>query len=173
MDPIEKAKAQMGGIEKVISGLPGIKGYREKEMRRDADKQVRDTLAKRLESRRSKLTSLQNDLLTSGGLLWMDDMERVVGRLQLLIDRVKTASYGYAPLFSNNKVKEGDLDRLIEFDQSLYDQLGALDEAIGGLEKAVQASDGIKEALAALGALVSGLNETFNRRADVIQNATE
>lgn len=173
MDPIEKAKSEMGGIEHFVSTLPGIKGYRAKDMRRDADKQVRDALASRLASRRSKLTSLQNDLLTSGGLLWMDDMERVVGRLQLFIDRVKTASYGYAPLFSLNKIKEDDLDRLIQFDQALFDQVGALDEAIGGLEKAVQANDGIKEALAAVGDVVNGLNETFNRRSEVVQNATD
>ena len=173
MDPIEKAKAQMGGIEKVISGLPGIKGYRGTEMRRDADKQLRDALARRLESRRRKLTALQSDLLASGGLLWLDDVERVVGRLQLCIDRIKTASYGYAPLFALNKVKEADLDRLLQFDQSLLDEVGSLDAAIGSLEQAVKANDGIKDALAAVGDLVSGLNETFNRRIEVIQNAAE
>lgn len=173
MDPIEKAKAQMGGIEKAISGLPGIKGYREKEMRRDADKQLRDALARRLESRRRKLTALQSDLLASGGLLWLDDVERVVGRLQLFIDRIKTASYGYAPLFALNKVKEADLDRLLQFDQSLLDEVGSLDAAIGSLEQTVKANDGIKDALAAVGDLVSGLNETFNRRIEIIQNAAE
>ena len=173
MDPIGKAKSQMGGLEKLISGLPGIKGYREKEMRRDADKQVRVALAQRLVSRRTKLTALQNDLLNSGGILWVDDMERVVGRLQLFIDRIKTASYGYAPLFGLNRVKEDDLDRLIAFDQALFEQVGALDEAIAGLDKAVQANDGLKEALAAVGAAVNALNDTFGRRADVIQNAGE
>jgi hypothetical protein len=173
MDPVEKAKAEMGGLENAISGLPGIKGYREKEMRRDADKQLRDTLASRLSGRRSKLTSLQNDLLSSGGLLWMDDMERVVGRLQLFIDRVKTAAYGYAPLFALNRVKEDDLDRLTQFDQALFDQIGALDEAISGLQKAVQANEGIREALTAVGDVVNGFNETFNRRSEVIQNAAD
>jgi hypothetical protein len=171
MDPVQSAKDEMGGLEKAIAGLPGIKGYREKEMRRDADKQVRDTLAKHLESRRRKLTSLQNDLLSSGGLDWMDDIERVVGRLQLFIDRVKTASYGYAPLFALNKVKEDDLDRLAAFDQDLYNQVGPLDEAIGKLEQAVAANEGIKEALRAVGDLVSGMNDTFGRRAEAIQNA--
>jgi hypothetical protein len=173
MDPVEQAKSEMGGLESFFTKIPGISGYREKEMRRDADKQLRDALATRLESRRRKLTGLQNDLLSSGGILWMDDMERVVGRLQLLIDRVKTASYGYAPLFALNRVKEDDLDRLIQFDQSLADEVGKLDEAIGGLEQAVQANEGIKEALKAVGDLLTGLNETFGRRADVIQNATE
>jgi hypothetical protein len=47
MDVVDKAKAAMGGLERVVSGLPGIKGYREKDMRREADKQVRESLARR------------------------------------------------------------------------------------------------------------------------------
>ncbi len=172
MDPVQSAKDQMGGVESFFAKLPGIKGYREKEIRRDADKQVRDNLARRLESRRRKLTALQGDLLSSGGLMWLDDVERVVGRLQLFIDRIKTASYGYAPMWGINKVKEDDLDRLVAFDQELYEQLAPLDEAIGKLEQAVQANEGVKEALRSIGDLVAGLNETFNRRAEVIQNVS-
>jgi hypothetical protein len=100
----------------------------------------------------------------------MDDVERVVGRLQLFIDRVRTASYGYAPLFSLEKVDETDLDRLAVFDQDLYEQIQPLDEAIGKLQEAAQANAGIKEALKEVGDLVSGLNETFNRRSEVIKN---
>ncbi|MGQ9489827.1 MAG: hypothetical protein ACUVR4_04365 [Anaerolineae bacterium] len=173
MDPVEQAKSEMGSFERAVFGLPGIKGYREKELRRKADKQVRDTLARRLESRRRKLTGLQGDLLAAGGLLWMDDVERIVGRLQLLIDRIKTASYGYAPLWGLNKVKEDDLDRLIAFDQALIDEVAQLDEAIDALEDAVKANEGLKEALAAVGDLLAGLNETFTRRSDVIQNSAQ
>jgi hypothetical protein len=170
MDPVQSAKDEMGGVESFIAKLPGIKGYREKELRRDADKQVRENLARRLESRRRKLTALQSDLLGSGGLAWMDDVERVVGRLQLFIDRIKTASYGYAPMWALNRVKEDDLDRLIAFDQDLYNQMGPLDEAIGKLEQSVQANEGIKEALRNVADLLSALNETFTRRSEVIQN---
>ncbi len=172
MDPVQNAKDEMGGLEKAIAGLPGIKGYREKDLRREADKQVRDNLARQLESRRRKLTSLQNDLLSANGLEWMDKVERVVGRLQLFIDRVKTASYGYAPLFGLNRVDEADLDRLAGFDQDLYKLVSPLDEAIGKLEQAIPSNEGINEALAAVSDAVSALNETFNRRAEVIQNAS-
>jgi hypothetical protein len=172
MDPIQNAKDEMGGLEKAISGLPGIKGYREKELRREADKQVRDNLARHLESRRQKLVSVQRDLLSAGGLDWMDDVDRVVGHLQHFIDRIKTASYGYAPLFGLNRVDEEDLDRLAAFDQDLYNQVAPLDEAIGKLEQAVSANDGIKDALKVVDAQVSAMNDTFNRRAEVIQNAS-
>lgn len=171
MDPIQNAKDEMGAVERAIAGLPGIRGYREKELRREADKQVRDNLARHLDTRRRKLTTLQNDLLSAGGLEWMDDIEKVVGRLQLFIDRIKTASYGYAPLFGLNNVNEEDLDRLAAFDQDLYNQVTPLDEAIGKLEQAVANNDGIKDAIRGVDGVVSGLNETFNRRAEVIQNA--
>ncbi len=169
MDVVEKAKAAMGGFEKVISGLPGIKGYREKEMRRDADKQVRDTLARQLEERRRKITGLQRDLLEAGGLLWLDDTERLVGRLQLLIDRIKTAARGYAGFFDLERVKEAELDRLAEFDRSLFMEIPKLDDGIAALKAAIEASDGIKEAVKGLGNLLAELNETFGRRADALR----
>lgn len=172
-DPIERAKSESGGLSGLLGKLPGIKGYREKEMRRDADKRVRDTVARRLETRRRRLTGLQADLLSSGGLSWMDDVERVVGRLQLLIDRVKTASYGYAPIWGMARVKEDDLDRLILFDERLLDEVSKVDEAVATLESAIESKSGIKEALEEIGNLLVSLNETFNRRTDVIQNATE
>ena len=34
MDLIEKAKAAQGALERTFAGLPGIKGYKEKELRR-------------------------------------------------------------------------------------------------------------------------------------------
>lgn len=169
MDPMEHAKSEMSGLERFISKVPGIKGYREKELRRETDKQIRDTLARRLEARRRKITALQSELLSGGGLLWLDDLERVVGRLQLLIDRVKTASYGYAPFFALERVKEDDLDRLVEFDQKLFDELARLDEAISALEQAVTTNEKLKEAIQAVGDLTAALNETFNRRHEVIQ----
>jgi hypothetical protein len=169
MDQLDKAKAEMGSVESFFTNLPGIAGYREKEMRRSVDKQFRDSLARRLEARRRKVTALQNDLLTGGGILYMDDMERVVGRLQLLIDRIKTASYGYGPFFDVERVKEDDLDRLAEFDRGLAAELPQLDEAIGKLETAVGSNEGLREAIAATGVVLSDLNEKFGQRQDVIR----
>ncbi|PKO21588.1 MAG: hypothetical protein CVU38_13955 [Chloroflexi bacterium HGW-Chloroflexi-1] len=169
MDTVDTAKDEMGWVERVLSKVPGLKGYKEKELRREADKSVRDSLARRLEARRRKITALQSELLSSGGLLWMDDVEKVVGRLQLLIDRIKTASYGYAPLFDSEKVKEEQLDKLVQFDESLLSEVTRLDEAISTLEQAVAANENVKQAIAGVGDLLSALNETFGRREEAIR----
>src|SRR5512136_2548880 len=145
MDSIEQAKTEQGFLEKAVAWIPGYKGYKEKEMRRAVDKQVRDALAKKLDARARKLTKLQQQLLASGGLLWMDDLEKLVARLRTVRDKIKTASYGYAPFFDVTKVKEDDLDRMIQFDQALGEQLGAVDAAFTGLDAAVKANEGIGE----------------------------
>ena len=169
MDPIGKAKGQMGGLESLLSKLPGIKGYREKDIRRDSDKQLRDTLARELSERRTKITALQNDLLAGGGLLWLDDVEKLVSRLQLLIDRIKTAAYGYAGFFDIQRVKEEELDKLAQFDEALFEDLPRLDTAIESLAKAVEANEGIKEAISAIGAILTRLNEMFSKRLEAIR----
>jgi hypothetical protein len=172
VDPIKKAKEGMGKIESAFTGLPGVEGYREKEMRRDADKLVRETLAHRLGEQRSRLTELQNQLLNAGGLLFMSDLERVSGRLQTLIDRIRTASYGYAGFFDLQRVKEDELDRLATFDNTLFEQLGPFDEAMVNLAKSIEANEGVKEALKAVNDLIGKLSEDFNRRSEAMQ-ATE
>jgi hypothetical protein len=140
-------------------------------MRRDADKQVRDQLARELEERRAKITAMQHDLLEAGGLLWMDDIERLVGRLQLLIDRIRTAARGYAGFFDLQRVKEAELERLAGFDQALFDDLPKLDEGIAGLQKTIEANEGIKDAVKTLGDLLAAMNETFGRRVEAIREA--
>lgn len=171
MDPIEKAKQGMGKVERALSGLPGVEGYREKEMRRDADKQVRETLAHKLEEVRRRLTELQGELLSSGGLAYMGDMERVATRVQTLSDRIRTASYGYAGFFDLQRVKEDELDRLAAYDKGLYEQLPALDEAMANLAKAGAANEGIKEALATVSSVVVKLGEDFGRRAEAMHES--
>jgi len=59
----DKMKSQMNAVERALAGLPGIREYKEKELRREADRQVREALAQLLEEQRSRLTGLQLDLL--------------------------------------------------------------------------------------------------------------
>ena len=46
---VDFAKSQMGAVERLLKGLPGIGGYIDKDLRRDADKRVRESIAAALE----------------------------------------------------------------------------------------------------------------------------
>ena len=68
MDIYDQAQQGMTQLEGMVSGLPVISDYRSKEMRRDADKKLRESIAATLETERRKLTGLQRDLVTAGQL---------------------------------------------------------------------------------------------------------
>mgnify|MGYP000675103630 CR=1 FL=1 len=169
MDLVEKAKEAMSGVEKFITGLPGIEGYKEKELRREADKRLRTSLARRLGAQRRRLSALQLELLKAGGLEWMDDIERAVGKLQLLIDRINRASYGYAPFFDAERIKEAELDRLVQFDQALFERLSDVTAGVDGLAAAVKANEPIGDALGKLMDTLVELNELFGQRDETIR----
>ncbi len=167
-DLTEKIQASQNKIEELAGKIPGYAGYKAREKRREADKLLRLHVAKQYESQMSRLQDIQGRLVAEGQLGALYALERAVMRLQLLIDRIKTASYGYAGLFDAVKVDEAALERLYDFDRAMLDgveglasKLDALDEAVGSGESASTASAALLEELRAL-------NDTFSQRQDVI-----
>jgi hypothetical protein len=167
-DLYEQIKGDRGRIESFIGKIPGYKGYKEKEMRREADKLLRDALARRLEEQWRRLPDIQKQLLSSGQIEWLDDIEGATMKLQTFIDRLETATYGYAGFFDAVRVKEDELDLLYDFDLSLDDQVDGITAAVDQLATAVMNKEGVGEAVARLNSASAAANETFNRRKDVL-----
>ena len=113
---VDKAEQSMGAIERLLKGLPLVREYNDKELRREADRRLRQLLVTELEQEKQRLYDVQKKLLRAGGLAWIDDADGAIQRLQTLIDRIKTASYGYAGLFAAVKIQEAQLDALHRFD---------------------------------------------------------
>lgn len=166
---VEFAKQQMGAVERLLKGLPGIGGYVDKEMRRDADKRVREAVAASLSQSQAALTAVQNALLKNGGLALMDEVNEVAVNLQTLTDRIKTASYGYAGLFDPARIKEQQLDALVRFDRAMANEVGSINTSIAALAQAVKDRADIPAAIDQLGAKVQELSTLFSKRSDAIQ----
>jgi hypothetical protein len=160
----------MGAIERLLKGLPGISGYIDKELRRDADKRVREGLVQTLDHSRSALMDIQNRLLSSGGLLYMDDVDQAVVKLQTLIDRIKTAAYGYAGLFDAVRIKEEQLDALHRFDVAMVGEVAGLNEAITALSNAVADNSNIAPTASRVTKVVADLNRLYDQRKDAIMS---
>jgi hypothetical protein len=167
-DLYEQIKGDRGRIESFIGKIPGYKGYKEKEMRREADKLLRDALARRLEEQWRRLPDIQKQLLSSAQIQWLDDIEGATMKVQLFIDRLKTATYGYAGFFDAVRVKEDELDQLYNFDMALSENVDDIGAAVDALSSAAMSKEGIGEAIARLNSAAVMANESFNRRRDVI-----
>ncbi|MGI8588673.1 MAG: hypothetical protein ACR2M0_13450 [Chloroflexia bacterium] len=169
-------------LHKVAGIIPGYNGYQDKERRRDADKQLRMYLARSFRDEHAALVRVQQQIARSGHLESIAEVDRLAGVLQRFIDKLETASQGYAGLFDPVKVDEAALDQLYTFDNSLTEQQQNVKNAITAVGAAAKQGGGpapapantageapdMPTALTDLGTVLDDLLNTWNHRNDVI-----
>ncbi len=163
----QRIESAYNKIEEMAKDIPGYKGYKDKEVRREADKLIRLKVARELEQQRGRLNSIEVRLANAGRLGALLVLERSLMRLQLLIDRLKTASYGYAGLFDAIKIGEAELDALYDFDAALLDSVDKVEARIDEVAAAEEDAEVTKAGSELLEA-IEEMNEAFSRRQDVI-----
>jgi hypothetical protein len=171
MDFQQTVKGAMGGFEQLVDKIPGYHGYKEKETRREADKLLRVHLANQLDAERRRLADIQRQMLDSGGLLMLDDVERAVTKVQKLADMIRTASYGYAGLFDAVKVKEAQLDTLYQFDTQMLEMVAAVKTAVDGLAAAQESAGDVAAAIKSVIAASEEANARWRERENAITGA--
>jgi hypothetical protein len=164
----ERIKSERGRLESFLGKLPGYKGYKEKEMRREADTLVRNALVRDFSEQLNRLTPLQNTLIDNGSIELMEPLGAVKTALQTLIDRIRNAAQGYSGFFDAVRVKEDDLDKLEQFDQQLVGEIAKVSASIDALDAAVQAGAEVKPAIANTRSTIQEVVALFNKRASVI-----
>jgi hypothetical protein len=167
---VDKAKEEMGAIERLLKGLPIIRGYVNKELRRDADYRLRQTLTEELNAEKGRLYVLQQKLLSGSGLRFIEAVDGVIQKLQTLADRVRTASYGYAGLFNAVRIREEQLDALHRFDVALANRTYEIREGIDQLSNAIESEEGIEGAIDALNTKMVEFSRLFDERHRAVDN---
>ncbi len=151
-------------IERVANWVPGYAGYRDKERRRDADRALREELAQQYSAQLERLTQAQLRATNKALLDALDDMERAGRKLQRFVDRLRTASYGYAGWFETAAVREPELEQLYAFDQALAAGVQRASAGVDAVAEAVDAGAGVEEAAEALADIADELNHRFDQR---------
>jgi ABC-type transporter Mla subunit MlaD len=164
----ENIRKQRGAIEAFFGNLPGYKGYKEKEMRREADRLLREALVRDFTIQLDRVTAVQNTVLEKLGLEWMGALGALKTALQTLIDRIRHAPQGYAGFFDAVRVKEEQLDQLEAFDQQLVGELEEIKAALDALEQAASDPVSLQAALSAATQVVRATADLFAQRSKVI-----
>ncbi len=161
---------QQSGFESLVGKIPGYKGYKEKELRREADQKLREHLAGQLAEQLSQAEDIASQMLTGPGLSQLDEMGKGNTRLQTLIDKVKTAAQGYAGFFDAVKIKENELDLLYEFDQQMVQQAAEIEAALTSIQSALDSGDDSQLGPTVRGYVktVSEASAAFDRRKETI-----
>lgn len=167
-DFFQKVTSMQDPFKKLASYIPGFGGYVERQNRRDADKLLRDTVARRFDEQWKRTSQLQEDMVSNGMIAYVDDMEKAAIQMRTFIDKISTAPRGYSGLFDAVKINEKELEAIYQFDAAFFD----LAEQVARANDNVEASMGDEAALpAAIRNLTSVARlavETYNKRSEAV-----
>ncbi|MEE8451668.1 MAG: hypothetical protein V3R99_07120 [Thermoguttaceae bacterium] len=120
-------------IETILRQIPGFRGYLEKEDRRESDALQRDWLADRLQRSKRSIDELTRPLADAGNIDLLPEADRVRGRIDKLIGRIRGAMHGYSGFFDLVRVDKALLDRVYQYDVDLIAQVDTLTAAVEAL----------------------------------------
>ena len=166
----ERGKAGTGLLEKIELFIPGFRGYKEKELRRESDRLIRTQVYQKLSDATSKAKDAYRALVNQRVSESWDETDRLMARLDRITERVNHSEYGYAGFFDIAKIKEPELESMIDYDLKLLEMSETISKAIAALRESVdgekfqEARGKIKEATKT----VDALEEAYNNRKQVI-----
>jgi hypothetical protein len=171
-DLFETVKGGQDIFKKLLSYIPGFKGYVERVNRRAADKILRDQVALKYSELVAHTSRLQVDIAEAGELDFLDDVERVGRKLRTFTDRIKNASYGYSGFFDATKINEKELEKLYTFDAAFFDLADQISNGLDNVEAGI-GGDGLKAAIRAVEEMAREVGKTYDRRYQVITGSGE
>ncbi|MCJ7559605.1 hypothetical protein MUO79_03170 [Candidatus Bathyarchaeota archaeon] len=170
-DYLGKVRGERSLLEKIMGYIPGYRGYKEKELRRESDRLVRMEVVNRLKAAK---TAFRRTFANPSAVqkLSGDDTYRFDAfnsRLDRVTQRIDRAVAGYAGMFDAIKVKENKLDSVIQHDLSLIERAESIKADV---EKTVSIEPGTDEWRTAMDALVSKIEELdslVNERSNLLR----
>jgi hypothetical protein len=169
-DVYAQAKSQIRLSERIAAALPGFRGYKEKELRRESDKLIRNNLTLKLSKDKDNVRAIAQRIADKRYLDVLPDIDRLTAKMDRITEKVNHASYGYAGFYDIVKVKEDSLDRMIAFDNQLLDEVDALTASIEDLKAQLLSGNysNLKDKIQTIADKFELLEDTFDKREQVI-----
>jgi hypothetical protein len=167
-DGTERAIDRRNLLERIAAKIPGIKGYLDRELRRDVDKMQRDWLAEQVDRSRQAMQARIRDWSRSGNLDNLDVASSIDKALDRLANRIRHADYGYTGFFDPVKIREEELDRLYAFDLAMINTVESLADRIEIMPGTAAEPD-----LRSVMSMVDAADRGFDERARIFEDVTE
>ena len=164
----QKVTSQQDPFKRLGSLIPGFKGYIERQNRRDADKLLRDTVARRFDEQWQRASQIQVDMVSNGMIQYVDDMEKAALKLRTFIDKLATAPRGYSGLFDAVKINEKELEAIYQYDAAFFDLAEQVGRALDNVEASLADEAALPAAIRNVTSIARMAVETYTRRSEVV-----
>ncbi|MCL2509510.1 MAG: hypothetical protein FWF07_00320 [Methanomassiliicoccaceae archaeon] len=159
-------------VEKIGLYIPIYRGYKDKNLRRDEDRAVRNEVARVLEKAKLDLVTIQRATLNDLDL--MRDTERIRSKADRYYIDVKKAVNGYSAFHTSVKILESELDKLIQWDAALMDDAVSMKNETAELVKLIDSGEEkLKAPLRDLEITIDKLISDYNERETVMRGFKE
>ena len=156
-------------IREALDRIPGYRGYRLKEERRDADRRVRAAVADTYAVELVRVERIGRDLANARRLGDIGVVERASQAIRHYIDRVRSVTPGYGGLFGDRDVDGVALDQLRLFDEGLLVGVEEIRPSIDRLEAAFSAGEPLGPAADEISRTIEDQLTRLDRRNEVIE----
>jgi hypothetical protein len=164
----ESARGQRNALERLGEKIPGFRGFQDRELRRDVDKMLRDRVASELTATKGRLRERARAYTDAGRIGALGGFDRIDRILDGLAQAIRFADYGASGLFDAVKVGEAELERLYQFDLSVFDDLAQIEAQAVALP--APGADDPAPALEQLQGLARALDERWKSRRQVLES---
>ena len=169
-DYLGKVRGERGLLEKIMGYIPGYRGYKEKELRRESDRLVRMDVVNRLKDAKTIFRRRFADPMVVQKL--GDNafkFDALTYRLDRVTQRIDRAVAGYAGMFDAIKVKEDKLDSVIQNDLSLMEKAESIKEDVEKVASIKPGTDYWNTAMDAAISMVEDLDKLVDERANLLR----
>lgn len=156
-------------FEKISLFIPGFRGYKEKELRRESDRLVREKIYSNLDEAERAFREVLTYMVRPVPDDIMSLVDIVIYRIQEIKDSVRFAESGYSGFFDREKVREDDLDKILRHDLKL---LRISDKVLKDVKELSSKGFNVPDARNRLMMIIEALKvirEAFSMRRDILK----
>jgi len=165
----------MSLIEKIAAYIPGYRGYKLKEVRRETDRVIRSKIANLI---RSSKEDFENFCFNNLKEISKDsELRALYDNIRFMYDKtwqkIDKAEAGYSGLFDLVKVREDKLDEVIKYDSQLIDVAQNLKKETSELNLKAFKAEEIKSEMNRILNLLRDLEDKIDSRTNILHELGE
>jgi hypothetical protein len=132
---IQKGMDDRSLLEHIAMFIPGYRGYRERNIRRDMDQLIRKHVFSVMKLGIKDLEWTYREAVNFGPSARVEEINRITMKTDKISQQIYHAKYGYSAIWQTVKVKENELSELLRFDATLIDHANKVKESTGTIRE--------------------------------------
>lgn len=171
---MEASKDNRGIIERICLWIPGYRGYRQKNIRRDVDQEVRAQVVRAIDECKTILANIQRGVVDNGDVQMAKTVERVRTKTDTYLKNIESAEAGYSGIWEATKTLEDELEAVMEWDAKLLESADDLKKLLNSvMNKVDSGSVDIKADIRGVERFLDDLDAGLGTRMQVLRGLAE